>query len=70
MFAPAGTPVAIQQRLNAVIRRSTESPESVSSRQRTGALALNYTLEEARRFVSAEIDRWSRFVKESGVTVE
>ncbi len=70
VFVPAGTPVAIQQRLNAVVRRSIESPESVASRQRTGSLALTYTLDEARRFVAGEIERWARFVKESGVRLE
>ena len=70
VFVPASTPLAIRQKLNAVVRRSTESPESIASRQRTGALALTYTLDEAQRFVSGEIDRWARFVKESGVKLE
>lgn len=67
---PAGTPVAVQERLNTVIRRSTESPESVASRQRTGSLAMSYTLAEAQRFVSNEIERWARFVRESGVKLD
>lgn len=70
VFVPAGTPAAVQQRLNAVVRRSTESPESVASRQRTGSLAMGYTLDEARRFIAGEIERWARFVKESGVKLE
>lgn len=70
VFVPAGTPAAVQQRLNAIVRRSTESPESVASRQRTGSLAMSYTLDEARRFINGEIERWARFVKESGVKLE
>ncbi len=70
VFVPAGTPVAVQERLNTVIRRSTESPESVASRQRTGSLAMPYTLAEAQRFVSNEIERWARFVRESGVKLD
>ena len=70
VFVPAGTPAAIQQRLNMAIRRSIDSPESVAARQRTGSLAMSYTLDEARRFVSGEIERWARFVKESGVKLE
>ncbi len=70
VFVPAGTPAAVQQRLNAIVRRSTESPESVASRQRSGSLAMGYTLDEARRFVNGEIERWARFVKESGVKLE
>lgn len=70
VFVPTGTPVAVQQKLNAAIRRSTESAESVASRQRTGSLAMSYTLDGARRFVTGEIERWARFVKESGVKLE
>ncbi len=70
VFVPAGTPAAVQQRLNDLVRRSTESPESVTARQRTGALAMSFTLDEARRFVSGEIERWARFVRESGVKLD
>jgi tripartite-type tricarboxylate transporter receptor subunit TctC len=70
VFVPAGTPAAIQQRINAAVRRSTESAESAAVRQRTGSLAMTYTLDEARRFVNGEIERWARFVKESGVKLE
>lgn len=67
LFVPAGTPAAVQQPLNTAVRHSLESPESVTTRQRTGSLTKSFTLEEARRFVTAEIGRWSRFVKDSGV---
>jgi tripartite-type tricarboxylate transporter receptor subunit TctC len=70
VFAPAGTPAAVMQKLNAAVRRSTESAESVATRQRTGSLAMMYTLDEARRFVAGEIERWARFVKDSGVKLE
>lgn len=70
LFVPAGTPAAVQQRLNTAVRHSLDSPESVTTRQRTGSLTMSFTLEEARRFVTAEIDRWSRFVKDSGVKLE
>lgn len=70
VFVPAGTPLAVQQRLNAIVRRSTDLPESVAARQRSGSLAMPYSLDEARRFVSGEIERWARFVKESGVKLD
>jgi tripartite-type tricarboxylate transporter receptor subunit TctC len=70
LFVPAGTPAAVQQRLNAAVRRSIDSPESVATRQRTGSLAMPFSLEEARRFVAAEIERWARFVKDSGVKLD
>jgi tripartite-type tricarboxylate transporter receptor subunit TctC len=70
VFVPAGTPQGVQQKLNAAVRRSTESAESVATRQRTGSLAMVYSLEEAKRFVNGEIERWARFVKDSGVKLE
>lgn len=70
VFVPAGTPAAVQQRISAAVRRSIESPESVASRQRTGSLAMAFTPDEARRFVAAEIERWARFVKDSGVKLD
>ena len=70
LFWPAGTPAAVQQRLNAAVRRSIDSPESVATRQRTGSLAMPFSLEEGRRFVAAEIERWARFVKDSGVKLD
>lgn len=70
VFVPSGTPAAVQQKLHAAVRRSTESAESVASRQRTGSLAMAQTQDEARRFVAGEIERWARFVRESGVKLE
>ena len=70
VFAPAGVPRAIVERLNAAVRKSTESPESVQSRQRAGSIALPYDVEASRRFLQAEIARWARFVEVSGVKPE
>jgi tripartite-type tricarboxylate transporter receptor subunit TctC len=70
LFAPAGTPAAVLQRLNAATRRSAELPEAVAARQRSGSLPLVMTLDEGRRFVAAEVERWARLVKDSGVKLE
>lgn len=70
LFAPTGTPSAVLQKLNAAARRSAELPEAVAARQRSGSLPLVMTLDEGRRFVAAEIDRWARLVKDSGVKLE
>ena len=70
LFVPAGTPMAVKQKLNSIVRRSIDSPESVATRQRTGSLAMPFSLEEGRRFVAAEIERWARFVKDSGVKLD
>ena len=70
VFAPAGTPAAIVEKLNAAIRKSADSPESVASRTRSGAFAINLDVPEARRFAASELARWARYVKDSGVKPE
>lgn len=70
VFAPAGTPAAIVEKLNAAIRKSADSPESVASRTRSGAFAINLDVPEARRFAANELARWARYVKDSGVKPE
>lgn len=67
VFAPTGTPPAVVEKLNGVIRKSVQSPESVQRRQRTGGLALDLNVDDARRFVDTEIARWAHFVEFSGV---
>lgn len=70
VFVPAGTPAAIQQKLNAAVRRSANSPDAVALRQRAGSLPLVLTQEEGRRFIASEIERWARLVKGSGIKLE
>ncbi len=66
-FAPAGTPAAVLERLNAAIRKAQDSPDSVAARQRSGSLSLNFNLAERRPFTQDEVHRWARHVKDSGV---
>jgi tripartite-type tricarboxylate transporter receptor subunit TctC len=70
VFAPAGTPAPIVEKLNAAIRKSADSPESVASRTRSGSFAINLDVAEARRFAANEVARWARYVKDSGVKPE
>jgi tripartite-type tricarboxylate transporter receptor subunit TctC len=70
VFAPAGTPAPIIEKLNVLIRKSSDSPESVQSRARSGSVAMPFNVAEAQRFVSNEVARWARYVKDSGVKPE
>ncbi len=64
------TPAAVQQRPNAAVRRSLDSPESAASRQRTGSLPMAFSLDDGRRLVAGEVERWARFTKDPGVQIE
>lgn len=70
MFAPAGTPPAILERLNGAIRLSNQTPEAVQSRVRSGGVVVTQTLPEARRWIDAEVKRWINFIEVTGVKPE
>ncbi len=70
VFAPAGTPEAVLEKLNAAIRRSNAGEAASELRRRSGSFDLGMPLPEARRFLASEIDRWERYVRESGVKPE
>lgn len=67
IFAPAGTPKPIVQRLNGEIARILRSPEI---KARLDALAVEVDAgpsESLAEFQKAEIAKWARVVKEAGI---
>jgi tripartite-type tricarboxylate transporter receptor subunit TctC len=70
VMAPAGTPQAIVQRLNAEITRAANAPEMKESWARQGAAAMAMTPDEFGRFLRDDIEKWSRIVKLSGAKAD
>ena len=71
MFAPAGTPRAIVEKLHAAILATLASPETVQRLADVGvAVATNRAPEEFAAFVSAEMIRWGKVARESGATID
>jgi tripartite-type tricarboxylate transporter receptor subunit TctC len=70
IFAPAHTPEPILQRLNVAITKANASPASVDMRRRSGSTDMPLPLEPMRRFVAGEVDKWRRYVQQSGVKAE
>ena len=66
LMAPAGTPKAIVDRLNAEITRATAAPEMREAWARQGETAMSMTPEEFARFMREDIEKWARIVKLSG----
>jgi tripartite-type tricarboxylate transporter receptor subunit TctC len=66
IIAPAGTPRAIIDRLNAEITRITNAPEMKSAWAKQGAVAMTMSPDEFARFMREDIDKWARIVKISG----
>jgi len=71
LFAPAGTPRPIVEKLHAAILATLASPEIVERIINVGvAVATRRTPEEFASFVNAESIRWGKVARESGATID
>jgi tripartite-type tricarboxylate transporter receptor subunit TctC len=68
VFAPAGTPRPVLERLNAEFTKIVESVESVRNRlHQLGLDPTTMTLVEADAFVRSELPRWAEMIRRAGL---
>jgi tripartite-type tricarboxylate transporter receptor subunit TctC len=67
--APAGTPPAIVERLNAEVVKVTTS-EFASQVEKRGLIPQSFNLAQTREFVARDSERWGRAVKASGAKID
>jgi tripartite-type tricarboxylate transporter receptor subunit TctC len=70
LFAPAGTPQAIVQRLNDIVLKAMQAPDL---KERLDGLAFEPTaqpLRETAEYVKAEVAKWAKVVKETGAKAD
>jgi tripartite-type tricarboxylate transporter receptor subunit TctC len=70
MFARAGTPKPIIDKLNAEARKAMKTPTFQNVLKETGSEDVGDTPENFARFVQAEAAKWGKVVKDSGATVD
>ncbi|MGJ9418042.1 Bug family tripartite tricarboxylate transporter substrate binding protein [Massilia sp. CMS3.1] len=70
LFAPAKTPKAVINKINAETIKFMKSPEFEKIRAETGSDLLVDTPENFTKFVQAESAKWSKVAKDSGATVD
>jgi tripartite-type tricarboxylate transporter receptor subunit TctC len=70
VFAPAKTPAAIVQRLNADMVKALNSPEMKERMAQQGMDPAPSTPAELAAFVKLESAKWSKAAKDSGATAE
>ena len=70
LFAPAGTPAAIVERLNGEVRRMMQQPEFRERLQTMGAAPFSLSPSEFSALIKAELPVWADVVKRSGATVD
>jgi tripartite-type tricarboxylate transporter receptor subunit TctC len=69
-FAPAGTPPAVVEKLNAALNRAMESPEVVEKFALLGMASTHNSTAEFNSFLRAEVPKWSAVVKSSGAKAD
>lgn len=70
VFAPAGTPPELVKRLSVEIGKALAAPDLREKWLSTGAEPAANTPEEFRAFISKELPKYARIVKESGAKVD
>jgi tripartite-type tricarboxylate transporter receptor subunit TctC len=70
LFAPAGTPKPIIDRLSAETRAALAAPEVRKLLVDLGAEPLGSTPEAFASYVKDEFERWGKLTKEAGITIE
>ena len=63
LVAPAGTTAAVVERIQRDVAAVAADPE-------VGIVAVSSTPSEFDRYYRGEIDRWSKVIKDSGITLE
>ena len=67
LFAPAGTPKPIIEKLNREFVQAIHRPEVKARMIELGAEPAGGTPEEFRQLVIAERDKWAKIIKDAGI---
>ena len=70
VLAPAGTPADTIKRVNADMARVLADPATVKGMLAAGAEPRPGTPEQFGAFLQAELDKWSKVIKQAGIKVE
>jgi tripartite-type tricarboxylate transporter receptor subunit TctC len=70
MFAPAGTPRAVVDKVSAEALRIMRLPEITKRFHAQGAEPSPLSADEFAAFVTVEVERWAKVVKATGMTVD
>ncbi len=70
LFAPAGTPEAVQQQLNTAVNEALKKPELAKRLQDQGGQLMPLTTAQFRDFVKAESTQFERIVQAARISAE
>lgn len=69
LMAPAGMPKPVLEKLNAEVVKVLKSPDVKENWGKQGALPMPMSPEEFERFLRADIQKWGKLVKDTGMKV-
>jgi tripartite-type tricarboxylate transporter receptor subunit TctC len=70
LFAPAGTPPEIVNKISAEVQRIMKDPAMVEKLQAMGAKPIGNTPEEFAEFIAAERAKWAQVIKDANVSID
>jgi tripartite-type tricarboxylate transporter receptor subunit TctC len=70
LAAPAGTPSALVDRLNAATAQALQGEVMRTMLERDGLNAVGNSRADARRFLRSEFDKWDRIIRERKLTAD
>jgi tripartite-type tricarboxylate transporter receptor subunit TctC len=70
IMAPAGTPKAIVDRLNAEINKAIERPDVKAAWDQQGAVPLIMSPVEFDAYLRKDIEKWAQVVQSAGIKPE
>jgi tripartite-type tricarboxylate transporter receptor subunit TctC len=70
LMAPAGTPRAVLEKLNAEVNKIINAPDVKDIWGKQGAVPMGMPVDEFGRFVRDDIEKWSKLVKATGMKVD
>jgi tripartite-type tricarboxylate transporter receptor subunit TctC len=70
LLAPAGTPPAVVQKLNAAINKGLKAPDAQESLHRLGVDTKPVTPQEFGAFMASETHKWAQVVAKAGIKGE
>jgi tripartite-type tricarboxylate transporter receptor subunit TctC len=73
LYAPKGTPAPVLKKLNDALKAALKDPDFIKREEALGAVVVNDKRTdpvEHKKFVKAEINKWSPLIKQAGVYVD
>jgi tripartite-type tricarboxylate transporter receptor subunit TctC len=70
LMAPAATPRPVLERLSAEVNKIVNAPEVKEAWAKQGAQPMGMTVDQFDKFLRADVQKWSKLVKETGMKVD